>query len=637
MIAVGDVALVRDALDDAEALLQGLGELVGGGLERRTVQRVVDVLGGLPLGALVVHALHDAECERRGLVISMTVARHVLDALVEAGIAKRDGGITTVEQLVDGFALLETRERTVLPQDGRGIRERALETVVTAAQGAMAQLEALLEDVPELLLVAAAGQRDIDQVDGHDALVEATVELGLRRIVVAGIGHVVIAIARTVRREEAATTHARVAVTLSFCLTGGKLVLLHLLLGDVVGHHALGRALGGELREVEVGRVLGDVVFLEHVDELGERRGDPDAFLVLDALVALAQRLLDDHGEVMLLLLVTGLVEVHEDGDEGSLAVGGHERDDLILDGLDAALDFLAQTTLDDLLDLVLVGLDAQHLELGIGLAANLLAGDVDEGREVRERDGLAAVLAARHLGDDLRGDVARGGEHVRTLDESARDDRAVLQHVLEIDEVAVVHVLGEVVGVVEVDDTAVVGLDDLARQEHAHGEILGDLARHVVALDGIDGRVLIGVLLLHFLVVALDKSEDLVIGRVALALEVLEVAIDDVLARNLELVERHDLVLDHVLDFLDRDRVAGRLAGILDVEGRVLDLARRETLVFGNFLVRRLDCVCDFREVKNRLGAISLDDLHASLMSLVFEYLYATFMRMQLRLLESE
>ena len=227
--------------------------------------------------------------------------------------------------------------------------------------------------------------------------------------------------------------------------------------------------------------------------------------------------------------------------------------------------------------------------------------------------------------------------KHVRTLDERARDDRAVLQHVLEIDEVAVVHVLGEVVGVVEVDDTAVVGLDDLARQEHAHGEILGDLARHVVALDGIDGRVLIGVLLLHFLVVALDKSEDLVIGRVALALEVLEVAIDDVLARNLELVERHDLVLDHVLDFLDRDRVAGRLAGILDVEGRVLDLARRETLVFGNFLVRRLDCVCDFREVKNRLGAISLDDLHASLMSLVFEYLYATFMRMQLRLLESE
>ena len=630
MVAVGDVALVRDALDDAEALLQGLGELVGGGLERRAVQRVVDVLGGLPLEALVVHALHDRERERRGLIVGMAVAGHVLDALVEAGIAERDGGVTAVEQLVDGLTLLETGERAVLPQDGRGIRERALEAIVTAAQGAMAQLEALFEDVPELVLVPATGQRDVNQVDGHDALVEATVELGLGGIVVAGVGHVVIAVARAIRREEAAAPHAGVAIALALCLAGGKLVLLHLLLGDVVGHHALGRALGGQLREVEVRGILVDIVILEHVDELGECRGDPDALLVLDTLVALAQRLLDNHGEVALLVLVASLVEIHEHGDEGSLTVGGHERDDLVLDGLDTALDLLAQTALDNLLDLILVCLDAQHLELGIGLAANLLAGDVDEGREMRERDGLAAVLAARHLGDDLCGNIARGGEHMRTLDEGARDDRAVLQHVLEIDEVTVVHVLREVVGIVEVDDAVVVRLDNLARQEHAHGEVLGDLARHVVALDGVDGRILVGVLLLHFLVIALDKSEDLVIGRVALTLEVLEVAIDDVLARDLELVERHDLILDHILDFLDRDRVAGGLAGIFDVESRVLDLACREALVFGNFLVRRFDCVGDFRKVENCLGAVSLDDLHASLMSLVFEYLYATFMRMQ-------
>ena len=560
----------------------------------------------------------------------MAVAGHVLDALVETGIAERDGGVTAIEQLVDGLALLEAGERTVLPQDGRGIRKRALETVVAAAQGAMAELEALLEDVPELLLVTAAGQRHVDQVDGHDALIEATVELGLGGVVVTGVCHVAITVARAIGGEEAAATHAGIAIALALCLTGGKLVLLHLLLGDVIGHHALGRALGGKLREVEIRRALVNVVILEHVDELGERRSDPDALLVLDALIALTQRLLDDHGEVMLLLLVARLVEVHEDGDEGSLAVGGHERDDLILDGLDAALDLLAQTTLDDLLDLLLVGLDAEHLELRIGLAANLLARDVDEGREMRERDGLAAILAARHLGDDLRGDVARGGEHVRTLDEGTRDDRAVLEHVLEVDEVAVVHVLREVVGIMEVDDAVVVRLDDLARQKHAHGEVLGDLTRHVVTLDGIDGRVLVGVLLLDFLVVALDKREDLVIGGVALALEVLEIAVDDVLARDLELVERHDLILDHILDFLDRDRVAGGLAGVLDVEGRVLDLARCQTLVFGNFPVCCFDCVGDLRKIEDCLRAVSFDDLHVSLMSLVFEFLYATFLRVQ-------
>lgn len=38
VVAVGDVALVSDALDDAEAALQALGKFIGGGLQRRTVE-----------------------------------------------------------------------------------------------------------------------------------------------------------------------------------------------------------------------------------------------------------------------------------------------------------------------------------------------------------------------------------------------------------------------------------------------------------------------------------------------------------------------------------------------------------------------------------------------------------------------
>ena len=59
MVAVGDVALVSDALNDAEPALEALSELVSGGFQRRAVQRIVDVFGFLPLGALVVHLLHD--------------------------------------------------------------------------------------------------------------------------------------------------------------------------------------------------------------------------------------------------------------------------------------------------------------------------------------------------------------------------------------------------------------------------------------------------------------------------------------------------------------------------------------------------------------------------------------------------
>jgi hypothetical protein len=75
--------------------------------------------------------------------------------------------------------------------------------------------------------------------------------------------------------------------------------------------------------------------------------------------------------------------------------------------------DLVAQALLDHCVDLLGRGLVSRSPSL-IDRAANLLAGDVDKGREVRERDGLAAVLAGGHLGDDLRGDVAGGGEAVR-------------------------------------------------------------------------------------------------------------------------------------------------------------------------------------------------------------------------------
>ncbi len=95
------------------------------------------------------------------------------------------------------------------------------------------------------------------------------------------------------------------------------------------------------------------------------------------------------------------------------------------------------------------------------------------------QADALAAVLAGRDLCDDLGGDIAGGGEGMRLLDEGAGDDGAVLQHVIKVDQIAVVHVLGIVVGIVEVDDALLMRLDDLLRQQHTHRQVLADLAGH--------------------------------------------------------------------------------------------------------------------------------------------------------------
>ena len=174
-------------------------------------------------------------------------------------------------------------------------------------------------------------------------------------------------------------------------------------------------------------------------------------------------------------------------------------------------------------------------------------------------------------------------------------------------------HVLRIVVGIVEVDDALLVGTHDLLGKEHAHGKVLGDLAGHVVALDRVDSRVLVGVLLLDVLVVALDERQDLVVGGVLLALEALHVAIDDVTTRDVIAVQSHDLVLDHVLDLLDRDGVARSLATVTDVLGGVDDLTLRQPLIDRRLGVGTRDGIRNLLDIEGNLGTVALDDLHVS------------------------
>ena len=88
------------------------------------------------------------------------------------------------------------------------------------------------------------------------------------------------------------------------------------------------------------------------------------------------------------------------------------------------------------------------------------------------QADGLAAILVAGHLGHDLGGDVAGGGKAVGSLDEGTGDDGAVLQHILQIHQIAVVHMLGIIIRVVEVDDALLVSLHDLTGQQQAVGDV---------------------------------------------------------------------------------------------------------------------------------------------------------------------
>ena len=178
------------------------------------------------------------------------------------------------------------------------------------------------------------------------------------------------------------------------------------------------------------------------------------------------------------------------------------------------------------------------------------------------------------------------------TLNQSTGDNSAVLQHVIKVDEVTVVHVLCKVIGIVEVDETLVVSSNNVLWKELTLNEVLRNLTSHVVTLNRNNGRVLVGVLLLDFLVVALNQRQNLVIGGVLMTLLVLDVAVNDVLTSNLKAVKSHELILDKVLDLLDGDGVSSLLTLIGNVEGSKLNLTLSQALILRDLCVSLSDCV---------------------------------------------
>ena len=241
------------------------------------------------------------------------------------------------------------------------------------------------------------------------------------------------------------------------------------------------------------------------------------------------------------------------------------------------------------------------------------------------ERDALAAVLVTCNLCDDLCCDVARGGKAVGTLDHGAGDNRAVLQHILKVNEVAVVHVLCVVVGIVEVDNALLVCLNDLLGKEQTGGNVAADLTCHVVALYAVDGGVLICIFLLGFFVAALNQAQNLFIGGVGAANKGAGVAVSNILFCYLVSTVCHDLGLDQILNLLYLGSAVHADTTQLHRLGDAFDLHGCHSCVFFNSFVCLRNGGNNFGNIERNFGAVSFNNLHFLLLLFIIYKIYAS------------
>ena len=119
----------------------------------------------------------------------------------------------------------------------------------------------------------------------------------------------------------------------------------------------------------------------------------------------------------------------------------------------------------------------------------------------------LSAILRAGDLRNGLCGDIAGRGKTLRFVDHRLADDRAVLQHVLQIDKTAIVHMLCKIVRIMEMDNTLFMGFHNICRQQKSFCNIFADFPRHIIPLYAVHRGILIGVFLFYFFVAALEQA----------------------------------------------------------------------------------------------------------------------------------
>jgi len=97
-----------------------------------------------------------------------------------------------------------------------------------------------------------------------------------------------------------------------------------------------------------VRRIFGNIVLIQNINQLGEGRGNPNTLFVLYSLHSLAKYFFDNEGQILSSLSFRNFIQIHEHGHKGSLTVTGHERNQLVLNGLDTAPNLFLQSALGD-------------------------------------------------------------------------------------------------------------------------------------------------------------------------------------------------------------------------------------------------------------------------------------------------
>ena len=166
----------------------------------------------------------------------------------------------------------------------------------------------------------------------------------------------------------------------------------------------------------------------------------------------------------------------------------------------------------------------------------------------------LTAVLVTGYLCHNLCGNVTGSEEAVWLLNHGFTDNSTVLEHIFQIQQVAVMLSLGKIIGVMKVDNSLFMSFYNIFRKKYTPGQVFADFSSHIISLGRVDHRVFVRILLLHFFVHMVNQSQNPVVSGIALAGKLALITVAHILLRNFIAAHLHNSGLYHILNIFHID-----------------------------------------------------------------------------------
>ena len=241
-------------------------------------------------------------------------------------------------------------------------------------------------------------------------------------------------------------------------------------------------------------------MLIQNINQLREGRGYINALVIFNALQTLTQNFFHNHSVFLQIRII--LLQVQKQGNKRRLTIGGHQGIDLILNGLYATLELVAQALVCQTLQSFVINVASGGF---LDALFKLFVALTQIFAKMTDINRLTAVLAGSNRGNNLCHNGAGNLEALGAFNHFAVHNRTVIQHIADINQAAVENRLNKIVCIMKMQYTLFMSLRNLCRQHNALRQVLGNLTGNQVALSSSHSCIFITVFFHNVLIAVAD------------------------------------------------------------------------------------------------------------------------------------